>query len=123
MAAPTTTNVTIQLLLALGQLSQANQAILNYQDKTTLASIGAKSQNKLSPGQTNVTLNFATYFPALTAPKIIFIREVTSGTLNGFGIRHSNGGTIINYLAGGLHLATPNAIPTYFVDNLSGAAD
>lgn len=124
MAAPDTTEITFQVLVALGVLSQANNTLLNYSNLAATASQALKTGKQLAAAAVNQLVDFAVLFPGLTAAntKILYIREITGTTMNGFKVKTTSGSTSIDILAdatgtGGLWLVTSNTLPQVFLDN------
>lgn len=126
MSAPETTTITLQILAALGVLSQANLTLLDYSNLQATASQALKTGKQLAANATNQLIDFAVLFPGLTAAstKLIYIREITGGAKNGFKIKQSNDGTAVDVIAdqdgsGGLWLVTSNSLPQIYADNRS----
>lgn len=122
MGIPTAQSVVIQMLVALGQVNQANRTLLDFSDLESEFAFGEVSVVTVANSATNFAVNLATLFPAFSAVGLIFVREVSepgvvvSVSSNATGTRHA-------LAAGGFLIERTNGIaaPTLYFDNASGS--
>jgi hypothetical protein len=122
---PTQQQITVQLLVALGLINQANDTLINYSaPSTVLASFSEKTIVLIPANTTGNQVNLATTFPGISTVLVRTIRDVTnppqsinfSPNITGTRDTLAGGGVNINITAvapGSVYFDNPNSTASY----------